>query len=436
MQHLQGLSFFDSNAIPDKLTYVSGFRTLEEGGLRALLDLVRKELKAQRATLVILDGFAAVGESAETDRDFKKLVHELQVNAGLTPCTFFLLSSGLSAGPESVLPVHTMVDGLVRLSDTRFGVRDQRELHVAKLRGSRYLRGVHSFDITDDGVCVHPRLESLPDERMDVGPIEKVSTGVARLDQILGGGYVRGSTTMLLGPTGVGKTILGYQFVSKATANDKGLLVTFFETPERAVAKADGIGLDLQRGRDRGELEIMWQSPVEASLDAIGSKILAAVDRTGARRLFLDGFGGFEYAAVYPERVTGFFAALQRELHRRRVTSVYASELQQIFSPEIKAPVRGLSPLLENLVVLRFIEVRGDILRAISVIKMRDSGFDQLIHEFRVTEHGIEIGQDFKHYEAVLTGVAHDTKRRSATTRSKGPPKERRGKGNSKRRRG
>ena len=159
LQHLQDMSFFDPAAIPERLTYVSGFRVLEEGGLRALLDLLRKELRAQSANVVILDGFAAVGESAETDREFKKFVHELQVQAGLGTCTFFLLSSGTS-GEGSVQPVHTMVDGLVRLSDRIFGVRAQRELQVQKFRGSRYLRGLHSFEISDDGIRVYPRLES------------------------------------------------------------------------------------------------------------------------------------------------------------------------------------------------------------------------------------------------------------------------------------
>jgi circadian clock protein KaiC len=435
LQHLQELAFFDPGAIPDRLTYASGFRALEESGLRGLLDLLRKELRAQKASLVVLDGVAAVGESAESDREFKKFVHELQVHAGLMPCTFFLLSSALSGGPGNVQPVHTMVDGLLRLSDRVFGVRAQRELHVAKLRGSAYLRGVHTFDISDEGIQVHPRLESLGEAPGPLGRVEKVSTGLAGFDTMVNGGLVRGSTTMLLGPTGVGKTMLGYQFISASSGAEKGLLFTFYETPERALAKADGIGLGLARSCERGDLEILWQSPVENSLDAIAERLLAAVDRRGAKRLFIDGFGAFEYAAAYPERVPQFFASLQRELQRRQVTTVYSSELRQIFSPAIEAPVRGLSPLLENLVLLRFVELHGDVLRALSVIKMRDSAFDPAIRTFLVSEHGIEIGDDFRTVEAVLTGVGHDTNAKGASKRGRskrrtsgeGHPKRRRG---------
>jgi circadian clock protein KaiC len=390
---------------------------LEGSGLRGLLDLVRKELRGQKANLVILDGFAAVGESAGNDREFKKFVHELQVHASLTPCTFFLLSSGLSVGPEGTQPVHTMVDGLVRLSDHLFGVRAVREIHVAKLRGSRYLRGVHTLDISDDGIQVYPRLESTSDALTDHGEVDRVTTGVPRLDAMVGGGFIRGSTTMVLGPTGVGKTVLGYQFVSASTTKDKGLLVSFYETPERAFAKADAIGLPLRRCSKRGDVEMLWQSPVENSLDALGGQILAAIDRTGAKRLFIDGFGAFEHAAVYPERVPGFFAALQGELHKRSVTSMYTSELRQIFAPAIKAPVRGMSPLLENLIFLRFVELHGDLHRIVSVIKVRDSSFDAAIREYRVGNAGVIIGEDFRSVEAVLTGVARDRK-----TEGKGKP--------------
>src|ERR1700761_4059538 len=125
LQHLQDLTFFAPEAIPERLTYVSGFRVLEDEGLKGLMDLLRKELRSHHATMVVLDGFAAVGESADSDRAFKKLVHELQIHAGLAKCTFFLLSSGIA---EFVQPVHTMVDGLVKLTDHTFGVRSEREI--------------------------------------------------------------------------------------------------------------------------------------------------------------------------------------------------------------------------------------------------------------------------------------------------------------------
>jgi circadian clock protein KaiC len=429
LQHLQDMSFFDAAVIPERLTYVSGFRVLEEGGLRALLDLLHKELRAQSANVVILDGFAAVGESAETDREFKKFVHELQVQAGLSACTFFLLSSGTS-GEGSVQPVHTMVDGLVRLSDRVFGVRAQRELHVLKFRGSRYLRGLHSFEISDEGIRVYPRLESSSAASGDNSGSSRLAIGIPRLDAMIGGGLRITSSTMILGPSGVGKTVVGYRFLAGSTVKEKGLLFSFYETPERALAKTKGVGINLAAGYDRGDIGLVWQSPVESTLDAIGWRILESVDQLGAKRLFVDGFNALESASAHPERVPQFFAALGRELQARGVTTVYAAELHQIFSPQIAAPLRGLSPLIENMLLMRFVELRAQLRRTLSVIKLRDSEFDPAICEFCLTSHGLDVVDSLDGTEELMTGVAHETpssrSRKPGSRRVRIKPKRRR----------
>jgi circadian clock protein KaiC len=430
LQHLQDLSFFDDAAIPERLTFVSGFRVLEEGGLRALLDLLRKDLRAQNANMVILDGFAAVGESAETDREFKKFVHELQVQAGLGTCTFFLLSSGTS-GEGSVQPVHTMVDGLVRLSDRIFGVRAQRELQVQKFRGSRYQRGLHSFEISDEGIRVYPRLESSSTASDENSGMARLAIGIPRLDAMIGGGLRATSTTMIMGPSGVGKTVVGYRFLACSTAAEKGLLFSFYETPGRVMAKTKGVGIDLATRYDRGDVDLVWQSPVEGTLDAIGWRILESVERVGAKRLFVDGFNALESTSAHPERVPQFFAALNRELQVRGVTTIYAAELHEIFSPQIASPLRGLSPLIENMLLMRFVELRAQLRRTLSVIKLRDSEFDPAICEFCLTSHGMDVVNSLDGTEELMTGVAHETPgsraRKPGNRKVRTKPKRRRG---------
>ncbi len=404
LQHLQGMAFFDGSLIPDRLTYVSGFRALEEGGLKALMEVVRKELRAQSASMIVLDGFAAVGETAESDREFKKFVHELQAHAALAGCTFFLLSSGFTQ-EWAVQPVHTMVDGLVRLNDHAFGVRAQRELQVQKFRGSRYLRGVHAFDISNDGIRVHPRLESFSADLADASTSERIPTGVARLDAMLGGGLNVGSATMVLGPTGIGKSLLGYSYLARSSPEDRGLLFSFYESPKGAITKAAGIGLDLRARCESNELELLWHTPVETALDVIGERLLGAVDRTQARRVFFDGFNALQASATYPERVEQFFGALTRELRGRGVTTVYAAELHDIFAPQIRPPVAGISPLLDNLILMRFVEVETRLQRMISVLKMRLGAFDTAIRAFWIDSHGLHVGDTFGQAEGVMTGL-------------------------------
>ncbi|HEY2510367.1 MAG TPA: ATPase domain-containing protein [Polyangiaceae bacterium] len=404
LQHLQGMTFFEPEAIPERLTYVSGFRVLEDEGLKGMMDLLRKELRSHHASLVILDGFAAVGESADSDRAFKKLVHELQVHAGLARCTFFLLSSGVAT---TVQPVHTMVDGLVRLTDHVFGVRAERELQVQKFRGSNYLRGVHTFNISDHGIDVYPRIEAMRDTGSDPSTGERLSTGIPKLDAMLSGGLMSETTTMVLGPTGVGKTCLGYSFLAQSNDQQPGLLFTFYETPQRARHKAGGLGLDFDGLIESGALEIQWQPPVESSLDRVGNRILEAVERRGVRRLFIDGFNALEHCAAYPERIPQFFAALAQRLRSRGVTTVYAAEIHDIFSPHITPPALGLSPLLESLIVMRFSEIDAELRRVISVMKLRDSGFDSRLCEFEITHACVKVSDTLPDAEGMLTGVAH-----------------------------
>jgi circadian clock protein KaiC len=435
LQHLQDMSFFDPSAIPERLTYVSGFRSLEEGGLKSLLELIRRELRAKAASLVVLDGFVAASESAESTREFKKFVYELQVHAMLASSTFFILSSGVTGEVGAVQPVHTMVDGLIRLDDRLIGMRARRELSIPKFRGSSYLRGSHAFDIDDDGIRVYPRLESLEGGLEAASAPAKVPIGIPHLDAMLGGGLRGGSITAILGPTGVGKTTVGYRFLACSTAHERGLLFSFYETPMRALAKARGVGLDLAAQEQRGEIELIWRSPVELSLDALGALLLEAVDRVRPARLFVDGLNALLDASGCPERVPQFFAALGRELCARAVTTVYSAELHDVFAPQIRPPVAGVSAIIENLLLMRFVESDAALRRVISIVKARESDFDPGIREFVITSRGLDVKPTLGNKEGILTGVAHeksdggDAGERHKRARVVEPaPKKRRGK--------
>jgi circadian clock protein KaiC len=227
LQHLGAMTFFDASKIPDRLSYISGFSTLRQDGLSGLLDLVRREIVARHVSVLILDGFATAQRKAPDDQALNEFVHELQGIAIATECTMFLLASAKET--DKISPEHTMVDGIVELSDQLFGWSAERALHVAKFRGSGYLRGKHAFEISGDGLVVYPRIEALlaKPSRPDQSGTEKVSSGVDRLDAMLDGGLPAASTTMVMGPSGVGKTTLGLHFLSRCSKDEPGLLFGF-----------------------------------------------------------------------------------------------------------------------------------------------------------------------------------------------------------------
>ncbi len=416
LQHLGSMSFFDPLKIPGNLSYLSGFSVLRQQGLRSLLDLVRREVAARGASVLMLDGFATAQRTSPSDQTLNEFVHELQAIAIATDCTTFLLNSAGSEG--TVTPEHTMVDGIVELGDQLFGWSAERAVQVTKFRGSRYLRGRHAFEITSDGLVVYPRIESLlarpsqPDQGSDGG---RVSAGGGPRDAMLGGGLPAASTTMVMGPSGVGKTTLGLQFLSRCSDAEPGLLFGFYETPARIAAKAGGVCPPLHGLLDSGAVEVLWQPPTDGLIDAYGAQLLEAVRRRGVRRLFIDGLGAIQGVARDPGRVGHYLNALANELRVQGVTTVYTLEVADIIGPNIRAPLGDLSSLAENLVLLRYIELRSRLYRLISILKVRDSGFNPILHEFVLTGNGLSIEPSGASAEAIMAGFSRD---------SAGPPSD------------
>jgi circadian clock protein KaiC len=396
------MSFFDESKIPDQLTYISGFRVMRSEGLAALLTLIRREIIARKATILVVDGLIAAQRVAESEQAFNEFVHELQGLAIAADCTVFLVASAERSGHSS--PEHTMVDGILELGDESFGWATERMMQVTKIRGSAYLRGKHSYKITDDGVVVNPRTEALlaePTNAPDSTGAERVTSGIDDLDVMLRGGLPKSSTTILLGPPGIGKTTFGLQFLAACNKDEPGLMLGFYERPSRIMAKTAQICRPLLHLFDGGLVEMLWQSSSNASLDACAERLLATVRRRGVSRLFLDGLGALQSAPGAAQRMQHFLPALTNELRAQGVTTVYSLEAVNV-GPATPVSFGDLSLLAENLIVLRYVERGPKLHRLISILKVRDSDFDPLFHEFVLTEKGPNLMRSEHGAEAIM----------------------------------
>lgn len=416
MLHLESIDFFDADLVGQGVRYLSGYGALMKSGLRGVLDFLRAELPPKRrasakgesreaANLIIIDGFLAISESSSSVSELKKFLQDLQLYADLVGATVLLL-----AGPavDESRPEYTMVDGILELREHVHDLRAYRELRIRKLRGVAHLRGGHVFDISSRGITVYPRVEALygspPVEDRCVD--ETVSTGIAQLDNMLGGGLKCGTTTLVLGPSGAGKTTLGLHYLAAAPRKTRSVLFGFYETPARLLEKARKLNLSLDASIKRGELEIVWQPSTEQNVDALAQRLLQAIDNTSATRLFIDGLDGFQRATIHPERVHHVFTAIANELRVRGVTTLYTYEVPKFIGPGLETPVTGVSALAENLIYLRFVELRSHLYRLLSILKVRDSSYDTSLREFHVTNQGIRLEKTFESAEAILTGTA------------------------------
>ena len=391
LMHLQTLSFFDPAPIGAALVYLSGASVLQEGGLSALLHLLQQAMRNHQASLVVLDGLATAQAAAESPLAFERFLQQLHAFLDLITATGVLVTPHAGARDH---PEEPLVDGLLVLRDQYVGLRASRELEVRKFRGTDYLRGRHNFRITADGITVHPRTKSLLASPEAVAAADRVRLGfgVQELDTMLDGGLWSSSTTMVQGPPGSGKTLLGLHFLAAgARAGEAGLHFGFYETPTRLIDKAAQVGLDVSSFAADGRLEIVWQSPLEEILDALAERLLAAVRRRPVRRLFIDGLNGFQAAAIYPERLSRFLTALMHELRRLNITTLIAVETRRLESEALEVPITDLSAVVENILFLRYQEEVGQRTRAFSILKLRESAYDPTLREFTMTAQGIAI---------------------------------------------
>jgi circadian clock protein KaiC len=237
------------------------------------------------------------------------------------------------------------------------------------------------------------------------GP-DRLGTGVAGLDRMLGGGLLPKTSTMLLGTPGSGKTTLGLHYMAEGARNgETGLIATFHETAGLLADAAASVGQDLAGPIERGLVRVLWRPPLELSADAWAWELLAAVDQHKPARLFVDGLSDIQRLILRPERMPTFVPALANELRVRGITTLMTVELESYVSAEVAVPVPAVSATMDNGILLRHVELRSRIRRLVSILKTRQSASDPAIREFVIGPGGIAVGEPFDGASALLTGA-------------------------------
>jgi circadian clock protein KaiC len=404
--HMRRMTFFDESAIPDRMSYVGAFKTLEDDGLRGLLDVVRREVRTRKVSILVLDGLITVHEKAASDLELKKFIHELQTQAAFSNCTMFLLTSAFDA--ERYPPEHTMVDGLIELRSSLHGRRAERDLQVHKLRGGWFMGGRHSYRIGDAGISTFPRIEALLETPSvwDSADGPMVSIGIAGVDSMLGGGVDQHSVTVVLGPSGSGKTTAGLQFL--CGGSEPAMLFGFHENPMALKIKAQALKLPLEA---RGEsISLLWRPQTEAILDEVVTELLGAIKQRGVRRLVIDGIEGFAKLTDEKSRVGSFLSALCNELRALGVTTLATAETDHAGitpgQPLAGVNQTGLSAVAENIIALHLAALRSENHRLMTILKSRDRRTDMRMRRFDIREGGIALDADATAAERILRDIS------------------------------
>ncbi|MCY1018710.1 ATPase domain-containing protein [Pyxidicoccus sp. MSG2] len=423
--HLQDMGFFRKEAVGRTLNYESGYAPLKAEGLAGLSRLIFRAVREHGATALVLDGLSAVEERAESRLAFREFLHGLCVHNALAGCTTLLLTGLSNDAADSQF---AMVDGVVRLAMEPQGVKSVRSVEVTKFRGAGQLAGKHSFDISDSGLTIYPRTEALYSEQAERVPElrQRLAFGIPRLDEMLHGGLVRYSSTLVFGSPGSGKTLMCLHFLAEgARRGEPGLYFGFVETGARILNKADMVSLDLRKYASSGLVRLESRVAVESLPDALVQELFDLVKKHGIKRLVLDGLEPFIQESTDPHRTPRFLTAMTNQLRALGVTTLATQQTNTLFGPVLHAPLERVEAIIDNILLLRFVELRSQLYRMLSVLKMRESDNDPALRLFSITNEGIDVAETFESAEAILTGQARPVP--PSMTKKAAKPGKRRG---------
>jgi len=292
-----------------------------------------------------------------------------------------------------------ITDGTIRLDNASYG----QTIRAPKFRGSPTQSGEHAYRITDAGVEVYPELE--PSRHDSEFRAEQVSSGVPEVDELLNGGIARGTVSIISGPTGVGKTTLGTQFMKEAAGRgERSVIYLFEETMGTFLTRSEAVNIPVDDMIDRGSLQVREVEPVDRSPQEFARMVRRDVERGGADIVMVDGLPGYRLT------LRGDDEAMLQRLHRlgrylknMGVTTLFIDETRNI-TGEFTATEDNISYLADNLVFLRHLELQGELRKAIAVLKKRTSDFERTLREYEITEHGIKVGEPLTGMRNILSG--------------------------------
>ncbi|QIO24202.1 ATPase domain-containing protein [Haloarcula sp. JP-L23] len=293
-----------------------------------------------------------------------------------------------------------MSDGSIDLGYASTG----RSISVPKFRGSETEGGNHAMEITAGGLVVYPELT--PGKQNQEFVAEPISSGVPEVDELLNGGLDRGTVTVISGPTGVGKTTTGTQFMKEAAGRGERSVMYLFEESEATfMQRSEAINIPVSEMRERGTLTVEEVEPLQVSPQEFAQMVRHQVEEEDADIVMIDGIAGYKLGLQGDEdELVTHLHALNRYLKNMGVTVILIDEVSNI-TGEFQATNVGISYLADNIVFLRHLELEGEMQKVIGVLKMRTSDFERTLRKFEITEHGITVGDPLIQVQGILSGT-------------------------------
>ena len=354
-----------------------------------------------KPTRVVLDSLSEIRLLAQSSLRYRRQILALKHYFARSGATVLMLDDLSSEANDRTM--HSVAHGVIRLEELspEYGA-ERRRLRVVKYRGQRYRGGYHDFVIETGGVRAFPRLVSA-EHRTSFGR-EVLSTESKELNALLGGGVERGSSVLILGPAGTGKSLLALTFVAGAVhRGEHAAMFVFDEELGLLFERAKGMGLYLQDMVDTGKLVIEQIDAAELTPGELSERVRRCVEENHARTVVIDSLNGYQAAMPEEQALILHMHELLQYLNRQGA-STFLTVAQHGLVGDMKAPV-DVTYLADTVLLLRYFEAFGRVRRAISVIKKRTGAHEDTIREYRISSKGIILGEPLMGFQGVLRGV-------------------------------
>lgn len=354
-----------------------------------------------RPSRVVIDSLSEIRLLAQSSLRYRRQILAIKHYFARYEATVVLLDDLTTEAHDKT--VHSVAHGVIRLEELtpNYGA-ERRRLKVMKYRGQKYRGGFHDFIITQGGLNVFPRLVAA-EHRQRYTPLQS-SSGIQELDALLGGGVDSGSSTLILGPAGTGKSLMAIVLAVQAVARgERAALFIFDEEQGLLVERMRDMGIDLASLQDSGNLLIEQVDAAELSPGEFAHRVRRAVDERQIKTVVIDSING--YHAAMPEENALILHVHELLLYlNRQGASTFLTVAQHGLFDEAQAPV-DITYLADTVILLRYFEALGQVRRAMSVIKKRTGSHETTIREYRIGPQGLRIGEPLDAFQGVLRGV-------------------------------
>lgn len=358
-------------------------------------------VKRANPSRLVIDSLSEIRLLAQSSLRYRRQILTVKHYFAKLGTTVLMLDDLTSEATDKT--VHSIAHGVVRLEENspNYGA-ERRRLRVVKYRGQKYRGGYHDFTITTGGINVFPRL--IAAEHRQRHARKQLATGIRPFDALLGGGVDSGSSTLILGPAGTGKSLIAITFAMAALARgEKAALFLFDEELGLLFDRMKTMGIDLERARDEGKLFIEQIDAAELSPGEFAHRVRHTVDHKDIKTIVIDSLNGYQAAMPEENSLVLHIHELLQYLNRRGAAT-FMTVAQHGLVGDMQAPV-DITYLADAVILLRYFEARGHVLRAMSVIKKRTGTHESTIREYRIGDDGMSVGEPLEAFQGVLRGV-------------------------------